>query len=327
MSAKAAEKPHEVEKVPETAKAPPLPTATEGSPKSAMTTYIADFESDSTTGFEDVVAGDLVLPFWKLLQSLSPETRRAEPEFVKGAAEGMWIDSISKRLFKDITVVPCKMVTHYIEWNKRTAGGGLVRNWGTDRLVLDTCHRDDKTGRDVTPNDTEIVATATWFCLVIAGKEINPTINEDEGTDVDLLSRAVITFSATSLRASRLWVSQAQALRLKGRNGTPYQPPMFAMSYLLNCTSTRNDQGSWVLPVVKAAGWTSDYDRASLIIKEAREYADLAKELHLSIISSPHEPEVPKASRGNDRGGRSNDRAPVDGKKYDNAALDEDIPF
>src|SRR5271156_6194944 len=71
----------------------------------------------SGAGFEDVRASDMALPLFKLLQSGSGECKRSEPTYVPGALEGMWFDTISKEMFDAIDFVPCRMATHYIEWD------------------------------------------------------------------------------------------------------------------------------------------------------------------------------------------------------------------
>lgn len=284
-----------------------------------------DLTSDAGSGFEDVQATDLVLPFWKLLQGANPETKRTEPEYIKGATEGMWLDTVSKRLYRDIVVIPCKMVTHYIEWRKRNEGGGMIKNHGTDRSILDKTHRDEVTGKDTLDNGHEVITTATWFVLVIGGKEINPSINDDPGTEIEFLTRAVITFQSTALKASRGWVSLAQALRLRNKDNVPYQPPMFAMTYILSCVGTRNDAGSWVLPVVKQAGWTTDYPQAGIFIKEAREYTKLASELHLMVITPQSNASEDRPVRDKAAGRYEDDRKPTSRSRE--PGEDDDIPF
>lgn len=288
-----------------------------------------DLTQYSGAGFEDVKSTDLVLPFWKLLQSAGNETKKNEPEYIKGATEGMWLDTVSKRLYRNIIVVPCKYVTHYIEWRKRNEGGGLIKNHGTDRSILDKTHRDEKTGKDTLDNGHEVITTATWFVLVIGGKEINTAVTDDPGTEVELLTRAVITFQSTALKASRGWVSLAQQLKLRDKNNQQYQPPMFAMSYLLGCVGTRNDAGSWVLPVVKQAGWTTDYPNAAILIKESIEYTKLANELHLMVITpqttgdDDRPQRDPKASRYED----DYRRQPQPQPQGREPGQDDDIPF
>jgi hypothetical protein len=319
----------------DTTTANPTPTSspvveTTPDPKAMAVVDELDLSQDAGAGFEDVVPTDLVLPFWKLLQSAGNETKRTEPEYIKGATEGMWLDTVSKRLYRDITVIPCKMVTHYIEWRKRNDGGGMIKNHGTERAILDQTHRDEKTGKDTLDNGHEVITTATWFCLVIGGKEINTAITDDPGTEIEMLTRAVITFQSTALKASRGWVSMAQALLFRDpKDNKQYQPPMFAMTYLLTCVGTRNDAGSWVLPVVKQAGRTTDYPNAGALIKAAREYTKLANELHLMVItpSNIQDEDRPqrdsKASRYEDDSPRRQAQPAGGG----NPANDDDIPF
>lgn len=234
-------------------------------------------------GFEDVKASDLALPFVKLLQSLSPETRKTEPAYVKGAEEGLYFDTISRRMFRNIVVVPVKCVVHYIEWRPRSAGGGFVKNHGADAGVLTRCHRDEKTGRDVTPDGNEIVPTSTWFCLLTEGTEILPDGSEAE---VALMQRCVLSFAGTAFKVGRRWMSDAQALRVAGPGGKLIMPPLFAMSYRLGSAATKNDQGSWMLPTVARDGFVFEKGAPADVAplwKEAQEYHSFANEYHAAV--------------------------------------------
>ena len=118
-------------------------------------------------GFEDVQAGDLKLPIFKLLQSGSPEIKKTELEYVEGAEEGWWFDTISKRYYQSLIVVPTKFVTHWIEW--RPNQGGFVANHGADARISYSCVRDPDTNKLITKEGNELVQTSTWFCYVVSG--------------------------------------------------------------------------------------------------------------------------------------------------------------
>ena len=259
--------------------------------------WAMELVADSGAGFEDVQVQDLAMPFFKLLQSLSPETKRSEPAYIDGAQEGMWCDAIAKEVFDEIVFVPCKMVTHYIEWRTRKNGGGMVKNHGTDQALLKTCVVDPETGRNVTREGTEIVPTATWFGLVIEGTR--------GGETLELSKRAVLTLSGTQQKVSRRWVSDAASIRIKGSDGKQFAPPMFAMTYRLGSAATKNDQGSWFLATVARAGWLLDYPNGRELFAEAREFGKLARELQPTVYEQ--EPETAPRSESRSRPAPSGD--------------------
>ena len=246
---------------------------------------LAEMEALSGGGFEDVKASDLALPQIKLLQSTSAQTKRTEADYIRGAREGLWFDVITRRLFAELTFVPCKFSTHYIEWTLETRGR-LVANHGTDRTLYDQCRRDEKTGQDVTPSGKSVVVpTATWYGLAIGGLEIDPNVLDDTGTRIDMLARAVITLSGTAQRVSRRWVSDAQSIQLKSSGGTFFRPPLYAMSYLLGASATKNDQGSWFLPTVARGGWTLDYPNGRALFAAAKEFSEFATTMQSQLIT------------------------------------------
>ena len=55
-----------------------------------------DFVKDSGMGLENIDKGDLALPFLKLLQSGSDETKKKHAKYVNGAEAGMFYNTVTK---------------------------------------------------------------------------------------------------------------------------------------------------------------------------------------------------------------------------------------
>jgi hypothetical protein len=162
-------------------------------------------------------------------------------------------------------------VTHYVEWKPRRDGGGLVANHGSDRTILNNCRRDPETGRDITPEGHEIVATATWYGIVVSG-----TI---DGKEVSLNKQAVIMLSGTQQKVSRKWVSDAASIKLQDKTGRMFTPPLFSMAYKLSSIPTKNDQGSWSLASFERAGWVLDLPSGQDLFKSAQSFSDVARDM------------------------------------------------
>lgn len=189
-------------------------------------------DSEVSTGFENMNADDLAIPFITLLQSNSPQVKKG-PQKIAGAEEGDIYNTVTQEVFKDtITVVPCAYQKSWVEWVPRNSGGGFVRQH-PDSSILDSCeHIVDENGRrDVLPNGNHIVVTAYHYCLLV----------KDNG-DFD---RAVISFTSTQLKKSRKWNTQMlnQKIEVKGKKVTP---PMFSHTYTLAPVEESNDRGSWI---------------------------------------------------------------------------------
>jgi hypothetical protein len=78
-----------------------------------------DFVSDSGMGLENVDKQDLALPFLKLLQSGSDETKKKHAKYVEGAEAGMFYNTVTKKLYngeKGIEVIPVFYKMTYPEW-------------------------------------------------------------------------------------------------------------------------------------------------------------------------------------------------------------------
>jgi hypothetical protein len=222
-------------------------------------------------GLEDVRADDLAMPFFRLLQSLSPETKRSDAAYVDGAQEGMWLDTVARTAYDSIVFIPSRYATHYIEWRPRTEGGGIVANHGSDRSVLARCTRDEKTGRDMTSDGNEIVATATWYGIVVSGTTGDTT--------VPINKEAVIALSGTQQKVSRKWLSDAASIKLARKDGSYFTPPLFAMAYSLSSVATKNDMGSWSLAAFERAGWTLDLDNGRELFAQAKSFSEVSKDL------------------------------------------------
>ena len=83
----------------------------------ALTTL--DFVSDAGMGLETIEKNDLALPFLKLLQSGSDETKKKHAKYVEGAEAGMLYNTVTKKLYngeKGIEVIPVFYKMTYPEW-------------------------------------------------------------------------------------------------------------------------------------------------------------------------------------------------------------------
>jgi hypothetical protein len=78
-----------------------------------------DFVADSGMGLENIDKSDLALPFLKLLQSGSDETKKKHAKYVEGAEAGMFYNTVTKKLYngeKGIEVIPVFYRMTYPEW-------------------------------------------------------------------------------------------------------------------------------------------------------------------------------------------------------------------
>ena len=60
-----------------------------------------DFVADSGMGLDNIDKADLALPFLKLLQSMSDETKKKHAKYVEGAEAGMFYNTVTKTRRRD----------------------------------------------------------------------------------------------------------------------------------------------------------------------------------------------------------------------------------
>lgn len=213
-------------------------------------------DSQQASGFEDMGADDLAIPFLMVLQALSPQVRGAAK--VKGARDGMLHNTVSNAVIDPpVRFIPCYYQKCFVEWVLREKGGGFVAQH-SDSSMLDKCKRNDK-NQDVLPNGNQLVRTGYHYgLLLIKGEVPQPT---------------VIGMTSTQLKRSRRWNSQAMALKLKV-GGKQVTPPLYSHSYALGTVEESNEKGTW---------WSWDIGDPQLI--EEAEVYQAAKDFHTAVRS------------------------------------------
>lgn len=121
------------------------------------------FMQGSGRGSENVGVDDLTIPRLDLIQAISPQRRKTDPEYIEGAEEGMLFNTVSKQLYgTSVTFVPVFFRKEWIIWKIRKAGGGFV---GAFRTEVEAVHamRD----LELDPEIHEITDTGQHFGLIV----------------------------------------------------------------------------------------------------------------------------------------------------------------
>lgn len=185
---------------------------------------------DAGTGFANVTAKDIAIPYYGILQALSPQVKRG-PAQIEGAKEGDIFNTVTMEVIPGDTgifMIPCAFEKMWVEWKPRDEGGGLVKQHKTDE-ILKTCKPNDK-GRMATPEGTEIVDTAYHYVL---------RVWED-----NRFERAIISMTSTQLKKSRRWLAQQMNLQVPV-NGKMINPPPFSHMYHVTTQHEEKDNFSW----------------------------------------------------------------------------------
>tara|TARA_Y100001951_G_scaffold20913_1_gene15920 strand:- start:645 stop:1391 length:747 start_codon:yes stop_codon:yes gene_type:complete len=183
-----------------------------------------DFAADANFGLEKMTAQDLAIPFLSLVQKTSPQNILD----LEGCKPGMIFNTVTNKLYKELTVLPCGYKRAFVEWVPREKGGGYVSEHLPNSEI--TRKPRNKRGEIVLENGNILVETAYQFVINVNGK------SADQG---------VISMSSTQLKKSRRWNSMMIGLKVPHPNGTMVTPASFSHKYKLKTMAEKNDQGTW----------------------------------------------------------------------------------
>ena len=180
-----------------------------------------DLVSDSGMGLENVDKQDLALPFLKLLQSGSDETKKKHAKYVEGAEAGMFYNTVTKKLYngeKGIEVIPVYYKMTYPEWApfERREGRPVHNDRGPGIMSKVTQNQNNK---DMLDNGNEIIKTANHFVIINGERP----------------EKALMTMKSTQLKVSRSWNSLIEdQFEIDPKTNKSVPAPMFSRVYKLN---------------------------------------------------------------------------------------------
>lgn len=212
----------------------------------AVSTEVATFQQDAGGGFEQADARAYAIPFLAVLQSNSPQCKKSdEAAYIKGAQEGMLIDTVTMELFDvngdneknpggPLRLICCAYIPAFIEWKVRGEGGSggfvMAHDVATGLAMLKTSHKNDK-GHDILSNGNQLVDTRQHYVMRI--------------DDEDQLHPMVFSLSSTQIKKSKRWMTAMQNIKLDGAHGK-FTPPMYASIFQVTTAGEKNDKGAWM---------------------------------------------------------------------------------
>ena len=186
-----------------------------------------DFEADSGMGLENIDKSDLALPFLKLLQSGSYETKKKHAKYVEGAEAGMFYNTVTKKLYsgeKGMNVIPCFYKMTYPEWAPfdKSEGRPVHPDRGPEVMAQTT-----KSGtKDVLANGNEIIKTANHFVIILG----------------DRPEKALMSLKTTQLKTSRGWNSLMDNETIVAKStGKSIPAPSFSRVYQIKSVENQGN--------------------------------------------------------------------------------------
>ena len=189
---------------------------------------VIDFGSDLGAGFEEADATSYAIPFLRMLQVTSDQTKKTNAAYVKGAEEGDFFNTVTEKLYKGeegVTVVPCHYVHKFNAWAPRESGGGIKGTYTPAEAAQLSTYKNDKF-QTVMEDGSILTDTREHYVMIV----------NSDGT----FEPALLCLAGTQLKKSKKWMTLMQGIRIKGQPA-----PMFSQMYKLSPVSESNDKGSW----------------------------------------------------------------------------------
>lgn len=186
--------------------------------------FLAQSE-DRHMGNENVSADDQQIPRLSLLQALSPQCEEMDE-----AKPGLFHNSVTNELYKDVAVINLFYKKEYAVWRKRNKGGGLCGSY--ENVEAANAQVEALPG---SPDDYDIQETAKHACLLL-----------DSETG-EIIQPVVLYFKSTGLSVSRNWNSKIDTY-----NG---EMARFSSIWPLSSTKKSNESGTWYNWKVGEGAW------------------------------------------------------------------------
>lgn len=188
----------------------------------------------SRLGNENLSSKDLTTPELSVLQALSPEVTQGKPEFIRGAAAGEILNSVTKERTEEVFVANLFQETTYAVFKKRTLGGGDFQGnfKSADDAMLHLLTK------NLNAQDYDVVETSTHTVAII-----DPITGQ-------MKSPAIIRFKSTGLAIARDWNTAIVV----------HQPDLdrFAGIWKVSAVMKTNNKGSWFVLKTDFAGFASE---------------------------------------------------------------------
>ena len=202
---------------------------------------VVDYDEDAGSGFEQADKDAYAIPFLSILQSGSPQVKKSDGAYIKGAEEGFLFNSVTQEVSSgDVgaKVVPVYYTRRFVRWGARETGGGFKAEYSSDDPIIMTAKNLD--GRSYFPDEKGEINPKTSDVLVDTRNHYVLVVRADGS-----FSPAVVSMTSSQLKKSRQWMSKMDGLKFTGKDGQVKTKPMFSHFYTLTTVPESNDAGSW----------------------------------------------------------------------------------
>lgn len=188
-------------------------------------------------GSEDVTSKDMILPRVDVLQALSPQIKKSDPNYIDGAEQGMIFNTVTGEIYgSSATFIPALFRKEFTVWKLRKAGGGFCGAYPTREEGEATVAAMQN------PADYECVESHQHFGILLT----------DHGPE-----EAVFSMTKSKLKVSRALNTLVQIAGVD----------RFAKAYRVDAIETSSDKGDFWSFKVHPAGFVSKelYERGKAL--------------------------------------------------------------
>jgi len=175
----------------------------------------------AASGFEGVDASTFKTPFVKILQSLSPELKKSDPNHIAAAEEGLFCNTASQELYNEINVIVIRVDHSLVVWKPER--GGFVGHHPKAKESEIVVRSEGPKKWDAEGNDVN--DTVEFFC-----------VNADNPSDI-----FIMPMSTTAFKYARSFATRIRMLKSNGKAVNV----SWAGVWNIKTSEDSNDKGSW----------------------------------------------------------------------------------
>jgi hypothetical protein len=239
-------------------------------------------------GFEGADADSFAIPFFQVLQKMSPLVDENHASYIEGAKAGQFFNTVTRRLYDGkagVVLVPCAFKRSFVQWGARDEGGGFKGEFSPEQI--DAMLGDESSGLVAVDGSIfKKLADGTVDakkCDYFADTRSHYVITIDPESGETM--RAIFAITGTLTKASRMLMTSLQQKKVQGPRGLA-TPPSYANLVKVVTNGMKNDKGSWSGIVFELQGLVTDINL----------YAE-AKEFYRSVVSGETKADYSKAEQ------------------------------
>lgn len=202
--------------------------------------FLNNEDNSKATGFEKIGMQEQAIPFIRVAQDLTSQTKENKPEYIEGLKPGMIFNTVTKEIYTDLKVV-CGGFDHvFVEWPPEESGRAPVA-YHTPEAVESVVTPESRKefGKWKTASGNKLVETYMYYILIVG--------REAEGI-------AVISMKSSEIKIAKQW--NRQLMNKVMPNGIKAKP--WFLTWNLGSGEVSKNNNSWYQFKVEWDGYVNE---------------------------------------------------------------------